>query len=105
MMLDIDRFKLVNDTHGHAIGDLVIQAMASISLDNLRQQNIFGRLGGEEFAVILPDCNVDTAKLVAEKLRKAIEAQPTDVGLEKPIFFTVSIGVSNLTSKDASFHD
>lgn len=105
MMLDIDRFKLVNDTHGHAIGDLVIQAMASISLDNLRQQDIFGRLGGEEFAVILPDCNVDTAKLVAEKLRKAIEAQPIDVGLEKPIFFTVSIGVSNLTSKDASFHD
>ncbi|MGV3574381.1 MAG: sensor domain-containing diguanylate cyclase [Devosia sp.] len=69
---DIDRFKAINDTYGHAAGDVVLKAMARAVEPILRQSDIFGRLGGEEFGVILPDADASAAMAVAEKLRHAL---------------------------------
>lgn len=69
---DIDRFKAINDTYGHAAGDVVLKAVARAVEPILRQSDIFGRLGGEEFGVILPDADANAAMAVAEKLRHAL---------------------------------
>lgn len=69
---DIDRFKAINDTYGHAAGDVVLKAVARAVEPILRQSDIFGRLGGEEFGVILPDADASAAMAVAEKLRHAL---------------------------------
>lgn len=92
-MLDIDHFKQVNDTYGHDTGDKVIQSLVNTCIDNLRVIDHFGRLGGEEFACILPETEESEAMLCAERLRRSIEA----IRIETPqgrIQFTVSIGVA-----------
>ncbi|WP_051901392.1 diguanylate cyclase [Methylotenera sp. L2L1] len=101
LMLDIDFFKKVNDTYGHQVGDIVLKSVANIAKSTLRDFDICGRLGGEEFAVLLPEANQDQAREVAERLRLAIAnaqiALPTG-GL--PIHITISIGVSSVMSKE-----
>lgn len=74
IMLDIDHFKKVNDTYGHECGDKVIKRVASIILEQTRENDIVGRLGGEEFGVVLPNTNIDEAINVAERIRKNIES-------------------------------
>jgi diguanylate cyclase (GGDEF)-like protein len=69
LMIDIDHFKRVNDTHGHQIGDQVLQHAARLIRAGLRQHDRAGRLGGEEFAVLLDDVDVETALVLAERLR------------------------------------
>ena len=92
MMMDVDHFKRVNDTYGHAAGDEVLKLMAEICAANLRGPDLLGRLGGEEFAVILPECGIEAAEHAAERLRRTLAAVevPSDRG---PITFTISIGV------------
>ena len=72
LTFDIDRFKTINDTYGHAAGDAVLKAVTQSAGSLLRQSDIFGRLGGEEFAVVMPDTDAAAAMAVAEKLRHAI---------------------------------
>ncbi len=79
MVLDLDRFKSVNDTWGHAAGDAVLVEVASRFRSNLRAIDLVARIGGEEFLVVLPDIAVDAAKATAERLRRVIEERP--VGL------------------------
>lgn len=95
IMMDVDHFKKVNDTHGHAIGDAVLVALARTVAGLMRTNDLFGRLGGEEFAVILPDTDLDAAVLVAERLRQTIAGVevPLDEGVLK---MTVSLGVTQL---------
>jgi diguanylate cyclase (GGDEF)-like protein/PAS domain S-box-containing protein len=95
-MLDIDHFKNVNDTYGHHAGDLALQSLVDVSNKVLREMDIMGRVGGEEFAVLLPETDTEQALLVAERLRQKIAA--TDVHLEqgKTVRYTVSIGVATL---------
>jgi diguanylate cyclase (GGDEF)-like protein len=69
IMCDLDRFKLINDTHGHAIGDAVIKAFAEISNGALWSNDVVGRIGGEEFAIVLPRANVEMAQARAERIR------------------------------------
>jgi diguanylate cyclase (GGDEF)-like protein len=97
-MLDIDFFKNVNDTYGHQVGDTVLQVLGKICLDTLRQVDIAGRLGGEEFAVILPETTSEKAIEVAERLREVVAKMKVAV----PIHLTVSIGVTTLKNKDTS---
>ena len=78
IMFDLDHFKRVNDTYGHAMGDKVLKATAEVVGTNLRQQDIFSRIGGEEFAILLPGLDVSGGQLVAEKLREAIATNPID---------------------------
>ncbi len=92
MMMDVDHFKKVNDTYGHAAGDDVLKKLAATCAGNLRGPDILGRLGGEEFAVVMPECGIDAAEHAAERLRKTLGAVevPSDQGI---ITFTISIGV------------
>jgi diguanylate cyclase (GGDEF)-like protein len=92
LVLDIDYFKLINDAHGHQAGDAAIRHVAALADTCLRSGDIFGRIGGEEFAALLPDTDESTAQKVAERIRQVIEQTPLDHHGE-PIRLTVSIGV------------
>lgn len=93
IMIDIDRFKKVNDTYGHAGGDSVIRALTRVCLEQTRSSDVLGRMGGEEFAVLLPEATIDSARIAAEKLRAALEAEVVHhEGRE--IRFTASLGVA-----------
>jgi two-component system cell cycle response regulator len=101
LMLDIDHFKQVNDRHGHAAGDDVLREFAArIAAGLPREADWFARTGGEEFVVVLPQTGLDGAKIVAEKLRGMVAAEPlkTSAG---PIGVTISIGISLFDSQAA----
>ena len=91
LMLDIDHFKNINDTFGHAIGDDVLRALSAECRKLFRQTDVFGRVGGEEFAAILPETTLETAVQIAERLRQTL-AQLKVGGPDGSISFTVSIG-------------
>jgi diguanylate cyclase (GGDEF)-like protein len=98
--MDIDLFKQVNDNYGHKVGDQVLKKLAAICSEALREIDIIGRVGGEEFAILLPETDKTNALDAAERLRAAIADNliPIENGL--PIRMTVSIGVASLTSND-----
>lgn len=100
LMLDIDFFKRVNDAHGHRAGDAVLKKLVEVCREILREVDIIGRIGGEEFAILLPETASDEAVDVAERLREVMENTkvPLEDGL--PLRFSLSIGVTSLTSKD-----
>jgi diguanylate cyclase (GGDEF)-like protein len=93
LMVDIDHFKDVNDRYGHAVGDEAIKAMAGACLHGKRKSDIVGRVGGEEFAIVLPETSLSRAKIVAERVRKRIAAQ-TLQGRDGFFQITASIGVA-----------
>ncbi|MEH3055378.1 MAG: GGDEF domain-containing protein [Patulibacter minatonensis] len=99
LMLDVDHFKRVNDTYGHAAGDDVIRGVAARLHALIRTVDIVGRYGGEEFAFVLP-CTGDDATILAERLRSAVASEPVDT-CEGPITVTVSIGVAVYDHDDA----
>lgn len=92
LMLDVDRFKTVNDTHGHPAGDLVLQSVARTLATCVRPMDTLARYGGEEFAVILPCCQASFGRTVAERIRRSIEATPVRVAPGVDLHVTVSIG-------------
>lgn len=92
LMLDIDYFKKINDTYGHPAGDRVLQVVAKALSDCVRPKDTVVRYGGEEFAVILPDCQVSFGRTVAERMRETIEALSIDVAPLVNINITISIG-------------
>ncbi len=104
MMIDIDFFKKVNDTYGHASGDAVLRGVASIIKSTLRESDIPSRYGGEEFAVLLPYTHIDEAKIVGERLRKAVESTPIKLNDEvsdvKTISVTISMGLAEFNKKE-----
>ncbi len=104
LMLDLDHFKRVNDTYGHQIGDLVLQRFAAVALEQKRAQDIFGRLGGEEFALLLPNTSLKNARFVAERIQQMWEFAPLTVD-SKAVHSTVSIGVVEVEPSDNSFDD
>jgi diguanylate cyclase (GGDEF)-like protein len=92
LIADIDRFKAVNDTHGHAAGDLVIQSVAQSLNECVRPMDTVARLGGEEFAIILPNCPPAFGQTVAERIRRKVEQRPVAIGLTESINITISLG-------------
>jgi diguanylate cyclase (GGDEF)-like protein/PAS domain S-box-containing protein len=102
LMLDIDFFKNVNDTYGHQAGDIVLQALSKICQDTLRQVDIAGRIGGEEFAIILPEATTKDALEVAERLREVVAKTEVAIPAGLPIHFTVSVGVITLQDKNVN---
>ena len=101
LMLDLDHFKPVNDTHGHLVGDAVLQELAQRISYATRPYDISGRYGGEEFLVILPDCDREQTANSAERIRKAIAAAPFRAGA-CPLWLTVSIGATVAGGRDQS---
>lgn len=102
LMLDIDHFKAINDHWGHAVGDLVLQALAQSLMHQVRQMDLLGRVGGEEFVIILPDTALSLAADTAERLRQALAALAVHSGGNgDTLHFTVSIGVAERTGHDA----
>lgn len=97
IMLDIDHFKAVNDNFGHPTGDHVIRILAKIIKKSIRETDICGRYGGEEFAVLLPDTDSQNARRVAERIRITCERLTTEYEGSK-INFTVSIGIADFHS-------
>lgn len=101
LMLDIDYFKTINDTHGHNVGDEVLMVLADESRKMLRETDIFGRWGGEEFVVLLPESNMRQALAIAERLRGHLAAIDLDARSASRLKFTVSIGVATTKKQDA----
>ncbi|MCS3449252.1 MULTISPECIES: sensor domain-containing diguanylate cyclase [Bradyrhizobium] len=98
LMVDIDHFKSINDRFGHAVGDEAIKAVAGICIRGKRKSDVVGRVGGEEFAVLLPETTLSRARTVAERIRKRAEALTVGAD-DRPVSLTVSIGVAEaLTS-------
>ena len=92
LVLDIDHFKKVNDTHGHAAGDLVIQSVAAALQDCVRPMDTVARVGGEEFAIILPNCPPAFGQTVAERIRNKVASQPVALVGGAALAVTVSVG-------------
>src|SRR3546814_3977557 len=88
-MFDIDHFKAINDTYGHQVGDTVIQQVAELIRENLRDSDVAGRYGGEEFVVLLPDTDKHVAMTFAERLRHAVESREVQHE-QHSIRFTIS---------------
>ena len=104
IMMDVDNFKHVNDTHGHAAGDDVLVTIANILRNQARETDILGRLGGEEFALILPETTLPDAIAMAERLRIEIE-NTTVKNTKSDIHITASFGLATLTSQQTSLED
>ena len=94
LIMDIDRFKLVNDTYGHAAGDAVLVTVAERLRANLREVDLIARIGGEEFLVALPNTNIDDARTTAERLRYGVADMPIRIGDGPSLSITASIGLA-----------
>jgi len=104
LVLDADHFKNINDTYGHYAGDLVLRNLSLVILEQKRAQDTLGRLGGEEFGLLLPETTLEQAKVVAERIQKACEQTPCVVD-ENLIHSTISVGVTEAGPVDKSFED
>lgn len=104
LMLDADHFKSINDRYGHPVGDEALKTLAEHGRRQLREIDLFARLGGEEFAILLPQTDFIAARAVAERLRQTIAEQSVATGQES-FHFTVSIGVASLNAHTMDLHD
>jgi diguanylate cyclase (GGDEF)-like protein/PAS domain S-box-containing protein len=102
LMMDIDHFKKINDTYGHKTGDLVLRRFAELSRQTLRGIDVIGRVGGEEFAVVLPQTDTEHALEVADRLRQSIDDAEVVLDQGLPLRFTVSIGVATLAGASSN---
>ncbi|KAA3645693.1 MAG: diguanylate cyclase [Chloroflexi bacterium] len=102
MIFDIDHFKIVNDTYGHLVGDQVLVKLTNRSKSKIRNIDIFGRYGGEEFIVLLPETGIEEAKIIAERLRRGI-AYPEFETSADSLEITISLGVASFNKNSSSF--
>jgi len=103
VMIDIDHFKVINDRHGHPVGDAAIRAIARILRGALRLHDVPGRYGGEEFGVVLPGTGIEGAMMLAERIRARIESAVLDP--ERGVRATASLGVAEFEVRDADHAD
>jgi diguanylate cyclase (GGDEF)-like protein len=95
ILIDLDHFKIINDTHGHTVGDTALRRAVNLCQRHLRSHDVFGRLGGEEFGILLPECIAEHAIERAEQIRLAINAPPGDDTADVPI--SASLGIASTT--------
>ncbi len=106
ILIDIDYFKKINDTYGHLTGDKVLKEATVLIGDTIRTYDVLGRYGGEEFLVILPEANFETAKILAERIRKHLRQNETIISyLSKDAVFTISLGVAEMRDDDKNIDD
>ena len=99
-MFDIDNFKSINETYGHAVGDRTIRHVVRTALRMVRLNDLIGRLGDDEFGMILPKAEQNSAFVVCERLRKRLREEGVPVAGEKPLYMTISSGIACLTDED-----
>jgi len=104
LVIDVDDFKRVNDMYGHHAGDIVLRSFSLVALEQKRAQDTFGRLGGEEFGLILPETTLEQAKVVAERIHRMWEGTPSNLD-GVMIQSTVSVGVAEAQATDKAFDD
>ena len=104
IMLDVDNFKSINDTYGHAAGDAALSSLSKTLTKAIRDSDIVGRVGGEEFAVCCPDADLNGALAISERIRKDCEAQLLHYG-DHNFRFTVSLGVTSTTNYELSLNE
>lgn len=100
LMLDIDHFKKINDTYGHLFGDEVLKKVGEVLRNSMRKEDVYGRVGGEEFAILLPNTTRTDAHLIADRLRESILA----LSFNNELRVTVSVGMSCTTSEDPDLY-
>ncbi|HEX8483097.1 MAG TPA: diguanylate cyclase [Allosphingosinicella sp.] len=100
--LDVDHFKRVNDEHGHPAGDEVLRVLAGLIRDSLRSSDVVGRMGGEEFAILMPETDRARAKLVCERLREKVATRPVRLPSGVELTMTLSTGIALLAGGEAS---
>lgn len=106
LAIDVDFFKSINDTHGHDVGDKVLQELALRMRDSVRNIDMACRVGGEEFTVVLPTTNIETAKKIAERVRNSVSSSPFSIGAGSgTVNVTVSIGVAALAGPRDTFEE
>jgi len=101
LMLDLDLFKTVNDRYGHRVGDLTLQKVVEVCREMLREVDVIGRLGGEEFGIILPETNAEQALQVADRLRQAIAIASVALPQGGSVGITTSVGVATYREADS----
>jgi len=101
LVIDIDHFKNVNDTYGHDVGDIVITAVSKLMILNTRTKDHIGRIGGEEFAVLMPKTNAEAAYQIADRLRENISKHTIPIDNHDALKITISIGLSSLHNDDS----
>ena len=104
-LLDLDHFKKINDSYGHKAGDVCLIQIANLIENNIREQDFFARIGGEEFVIILPDTTAQEANNLIERLRILIEEYPINVSDSNSIYCTASIGLACLEDNQQSLKD
>lgn len=97
MILDVDDFKIINDTYGHTSGDLVLQELATRLTENLRKVDLIGRYGGDEFTILLPEADLFSVSQAAERIRNAILEKPVATP-SGPLSITISLGIARVSS-------
>ncbi len=104
LMVDLDRFKQVNDTYGHLVGDVVLREVAGLIHGSVREMDLVGRFGGEEFGVLLPEAEPDLGVQIAERIRRTIESAPIRA-YDEEIHITVSVGVALCPAQASTAED
>jgi diguanylate cyclase (GGDEF)-like protein len=104
-LADLDFFKKINDTHGHHAGDRVLKEFGAICRKTLRSSDIVGRIGGEEFALLLPNTTLPVAHHIVDRLRAAVEAGDAVAAQASPVQFTASFGLTTFSSGDTDMSD
>jgi two-component system cell cycle response regulator len=105
LLVDIDHFKEINDTAGHLAGDSVLRQLGALLADAMRKVDVLARYGGEEFVAMLPETSMEGAAVFAERLRERIAAQVFDIGGQRSVRLTVSIGLATFPSSGVASTD
>jgi diguanylate cyclase (GGDEF)-like protein len=103
-MMDVDNLKQINDTYGHSTGDQVLKVVAQRCRENLRKIDILGRLGGDEFTILLPETDMFTASSVAERVRQYIARKPVQTS-QGDVDVTISLGITRATDDTTNLDD
>jgi len=101
MIIDIDHFKRINDEFGHQAGDQALQHFVKSTKNMLRQKDLFGRLGGEEFAILLLNTDLNTARQIGARIQYNLKQHPLDIAGNQNITIKISIGLTNIPQSEA----
>jgi len=103
LMIDIDHFKNINDVHGHQAGDIALVQLSELMISTLREHDLISRIGGEEFTILLPETNLNSAVEIAERMRVLIEQHTFEIFTHLKLNLTISIGVATLSKEVPDF--